>query len=200
MRNIMVISFSYFSLLVMFSLASSPSWAVPQDPKEVVETIIAKAKNLDNKKEFKQSSSTIESLVDFDLLTSEALGENYKTATTEQRTQIQELLKKILTRTIYPEAPKFFKNVKVNFTAQNADGSAAQRVHISSVVTKDSRRSTVEYWLAPRNGSYKIVDLAIEGERWVENVHDQFSELIEKKGVAGLISRMQKRASELARK
>lgn len=188
--------------LVILSIFTAPALAAPQNPKEVVETIIEKAKGLDNKALAKQNAAEIESLVDFEKLTNEALGEKLKGASAAQRSKIQDLLKKILTRTIYPEAPKFFTDVKVEFTSEKQDAVATTgpRTKVSSVVTKGTKRSTVEYWLAAQNGSYKVVDLAIEGERWVENVHDQFSEVIEKKGYNGLISRMQKRATELATK
>ena len=71
---------------------------------------------------------------------------------------------------------------------------------MSSVVTKADKRSTVEYWLAKESNGFHVVDLAIEGERWVENVHDQFDEVIAKKGVSGLIGKMKKRLAELEAK
>lgn len=167
-------------------------------PRGVVETIIDRASHLDNKASHAENARTIEKLVDFRQLTIDALGDRTKDASSAQKKEIEDLLRKIITKTVYPEAPKFFRDVKIDFTDEEKNNQG--RTHITSVVNKGEKRSTVEYWLAPEGASFRVVDLAIEGERWVENVHDQFNEIIGKHGVAGLISRMKKRATELDKK
>ncbi len=182
-------------LLVLLAIMQASAVEQPTTAKGVVETIIERARHLDNKATYTDNARTIESLVDFKTLATNALGNRASDASGAQKHEIEELLRKIITKTIYPEAPKFFRDVKIDFTAE--ENAADQRTHVTSVITKAEKRSTVEYWLAKENTGYRVVDLAIEGERWVENVHDQFDELIAKKGVSGLITRMKKRLGEL---
>lgn len=166
-----------------------------ENAKAVVETIVARAKTLDKKATHAESAKTIESLVDFQKLTTEALGDRAQTTSSAQKKEIQDLLKKILTQTIYPEAPKFFQNVTIEYTDEQ--GTSNSGAHLKSVITKGTRRSVVEYWLEKTDNKYRVVDLAIEGERWVENVRNQFEEIIQKQGTSGLIARMKKRLSQL---
>lgn len=183
------------NLAVLFlSCISLSAFAAAESPRAVVDTIIEKASKLDNKATKAENARVIESLVDFETLANNALGDNLEATKPAERKQIQELLRKIITKTVYPEAPKFFRDVKIQYTAEKEE---AGKTHVSSVVTKGTKRSTVDYWLAQKGGGYKVVDLAIEGERWVENVSDQFDEVIAKNGVKGLISRMQKRLSQI---
>lgn len=184
-----------YTFLCLLLAATSQAADAPT-PKGVVETIISKARTLDVAATHAAHAAEIEGLVDFHKLALDALGANAKHASASQLKDITGLLKDIITRTVYPEAPKFFRDVTIAYTSEerNSDGTT----HITSVVTKAAKRSTVEYWLAPEGQGYKVVDLAIEGERWVENVHDQFDEVIRKKGVQGLIQRMRKRLTDLS--
>ena len=187
------------ALVSVTTLSTIPSGAfgASETPRSVVETIIERASKLDQKATRPESERIIESQIDFQKLALDALGDNANEATSAQRTQIQDLLRKIITKTVYPEAPKFFRDVKIQYTGE--EKSVSDRTHITSIVTKGSKRSTVEYWLAPGAQGYKVVDFAIEGERWVENVGDQFDEVIAKNKVSGLISKMNKRLGELER-
>jgi phospholipid transport system substrate-binding protein len=185
---------SYFIFSALFL---APAFGAVESPKAVVQTIIDRAKTLDQKPTHEANAKTIESLVDFKKLTLDALGDNAAKANPSQKQEIQDLLRKIITKTVYPEAPAFFRNVDIQYTGEEKLDS---KTHITSVVTKGEKRSTVEYWLANESGQYRVVDLAIEGERWVENVHDQFEEIIQKQGVGGLITKMKKRLNQLNQK
>jgi len=183
--------------LFLLALGLSQAANAATSPKDVVQTIIDRARALDDKAKHAENTHAIESLVDFHKLALDALGSDASEASAKQKNDIEALLKGIITRTVYPEAPKFFRDVTIAYTAEETGAHGA--THITSVVTKGTKRSTVEYWLAPQadGAGFKVVDLAIEGERWVENVHEQFDEHIRKKGVAGLIQKMKKRLGEL---
>lgn len=185
---------AFFSIWI--SCLAPVAQAVPNgsSAQQTVQTIIEKAGKLDDKAARQQNAGTIEELVDFKKLTSDALGTHNSNINASQRGQIQDLLRKIITKTVYPEAPKFFRDVTIQYTTEEKNGP---NTHISSVVTKDDKRSTVDYWLTNEAGTYRVVDLAIEGERWVENVRDQFDEVIRKRGVPGLIDRMKKRLHDI---
>jgi ABC-type transporter MlaC component len=182
--------------LALIALAT-PCFAASSPARQTVETIISKARDLDVKASHADNARTIEKLVDFEQLSKDALGDRAKEIAAASRAQIKDLLRQVITKTVYPEAPKFFRDVAVDFTNEEHNGA---RSHITSVVNKNGRRSTVEYWLESEQGGFRVVDLAIEGERWVSNVHDQFEEIIAKYGVNGLISKLKKRVAQLESK
>jgi len=187
----------FFLALSLTALHTAAAVApAPTDPKSVVQSIIDRARVLDRKQTYAQNTKAIEALVDFERITRDALGENLSVASASDRREVRDLLRRILTRTVYPGAPKFFGRVTVEFQDQVQEGS---RMKVSSVVNQvhDGKRSSVEYWLERQDDGYRVVDVAVEGERWVENVQAQFDEIIRKKGVKDLISRMKKRAKEL---
>jgi phospholipid transport system substrate-binding protein len=164
-------------------------------PQAVVETIITNARNLNQKSDFQDRTRTIESLVDFQTICDRALAKNLKTLSAEHKTEISSLLKTILTKTVYPAAPQFFKDVSVQF--KPAEDTASGKARIKSLVSKGKSRSSVEYWLESSSSGYRVVDLAIDGESWVKNVGGQFDQILSSKGPEELIRRMKKRLAQI---
>ena len=117
-------------LAALMSLQASAATPVSatDTAKGVVETIIDRVRTLDNKATHVENARTIEELVDFKTLAINALGSRASDATAAQKKEIEELLRKIITKTVYPEAPKFFKDVKIDFTAE--ENSADNRAHV----------------------------------------------------------------------
>lgn len=185
------------SLLLMglcFYFPIRSAQAIPEKPSAALDTvqgIINRAKSLENKSLYSENTKSIEDKVDFDRLSLEALGPSRSRISSSQRSEIQNLLKKIITKTVYPAAPQFFKEVTIDFTGEE---QTKRGIHISSTVTKGSKRSSVEYWLSPDN---RVIDISIDGESWTENLRSQFDEIISRKGASDLISRMKRRLREL---
>lgn len=184
---------------VLLVLIASQSWAaLPPTtelatPQLVVQKIIEQAKLL-NGSHKSQSIATIESLVDFETLADEALADHRSELAANDAIQIKDLLKKIITRSVYPKAPQFFNKVKVEFTNQEKDND---RVKVHSEVTKENRKVAVEYWVKSEGSKLRVVDLAIEGESWVASVRNQFDNILKKDGASGLIAKMQKKLSQI---
>src|SRR5271154_5848197 len=101
--------------LLVLLLITQSAIAATSSPKEVVQTIIDRARVLDNKSTHAENTRTIESLVDFHKLALAALGSDAGEANTAQKKDIEELLKGIITRAVYPEAPKFFRDVTIAY-------------------------------------------------------------------------------------
>lgn len=194
MKKILVTLIAVTALSHVAFAAIEPGRSAAQ---ETVQTIIDQAKLLGDASKKASASKRIESLVDFAELTKNSLGDHAKEMSADQRAKVQNLLKTILTRTVYPKAPQFFSDVAINYSGESQNDALT---HVSSVISKNNKRSSVEYWLKDTAQGPRVVDIAIEGERWVENVQLQFDELIQKKGVNGLIARMQTRANELSKK
>lgn len=177
---------------LVLTLCTSSAFAalMPASPQATVETIIDNAKVAGS-----AERKNIESLVDFAALTKGALGEHVSKTTPAQLTRIEKSLKTILTKNVYPKAPAFFKGVEIQFQSTSVNSTPGSLTKVSSVVTKDGSRSTVDYWVKSESDKYAVVDLAVNGERWVENIASQFDEIIRKNGITGLIAKLDKRAA-----
>jgi len=189
----------HYFILIAFLLAPLPAaLAAPEAAdsglsaaQTTVQTIADYARNLDDKALKEKAKRRIEELVDFSELSVNALGEHASSMTAQQRAKVQNLLKTILTGTIYPQAGKFFSDVNIAYSGESqAKADGRELVKVTSTVSKNNKRSKVEYWLKQTPTGMRVVDLAIEGERWVENVQMQFDELIRQKGVNGLVARI----------
>src|SRR3989344_2828432 len=83
-------------------------------PKEVVEKIFSKAASPKIVSD-KSLQKDLESNVNFSAMAAGVLGMHYGKVSHEEFEWFQNTLREIITRTVYPEAPQFFKNVKIHF-------------------------------------------------------------------------------------
>lgn len=107
----------------------------------------------------------------------------------------QNTLKEIISRTVYPEAPNFLKNVSISYKAVEIDGDNAT---VHSVVKKKADLTEVNYKLKKQlQSEWRVVDIAIEGESWVGTIRDQVNSTLKKKQWKGLREALSKRLEKL---
>jgi ABC-type transporter MlaC component len=194
-------SFYFITFFIFLKALSTPTLAA-SSPKETVLEIIERAKNLSNKTTYSENTKKIESLVFFEKLTENALtGSN---PSSDQRQKIDSLLKEIITKSVYPKAPQFFKDVKLDFSQstaqQNQESSENAPVKISSTVTSLKNKTTnkVDYYLIHTSEGYKVTDFALEGQRWSESIREQFQDIIKKEGIHSLIQKLEKKTLKIS--
>ena len=64
---------------------------------------------------FGELQKQVNAKIDFAEMARTALGREYKKRSVEQKAWFESALKEIITRTVYPEAPKFLKSVKIKY-------------------------------------------------------------------------------------
>jgi ABC-type transporter MlaC component len=135
----------------------------------------------------------VSSHVDFDALAKAALGK--QKASAEDFAWFRDTLKEIITRTVYPKAPDFLKDTKITYNAADAKGA---RATVKSTVQNKADLTDVDYSLANEGDKgWKVTDVSISGQSWVESIRDEVGKVIRKSKWAGLKQKMTKRLNDL---
>jgi ABC-type transporter MlaC component len=138
----------------------------------------------------------VNALVDYDALARAALGAQFKVQPAAEFAWFRDTLKDIIGRTVYPKAPDFLSGVKISYkTSQSPSGKSAQ---VQSNVQNKADLTDVDYKLtAEKDASWKVSDVAISGQSWVDSIREQVASVIKKKKWKGLKENMNRRLNEL---
>jgi ABC-type transporter MlaC component len=137
----------------------------------------------------------VNAYVDYDVLARAALGKEGSKVSAQEFAWFRDTLKEIIGRTVYPKAPDFLKDVKISYDAVELKGEKAT---VKSTVQNKADLTDVSYRLAlSKEKGWKVVDVSISGQSWVESIRDQVSQVIKKHKWAGLKVKMTKRLNDL---
>lgn len=178
-------------IALIFSVMSSASIA---NPKDVVQDIFARASSPEIASDSAMQTE-INRLVDFDALANSALGRNAKSIPKAEQQWFRDTLREIITRTVYPKAPEFLKDVKISY--DNVKESGGKATVSSSVQNKADLTDVLYQMRKSTDGSWKVVDVSISGLSWVESIQDQVRDVLKKKQWKGLKEAMNKKLAEL---
>jgi|GEM_PF-3013589 len=180
-------------LLVVLALVTNPVFAAAE-PKEVVQDIFARAGVPESATDAAKQGE-ISAHVDFDQLAKSALGSEFKKAAPGDYQWFRDTLKEIITRTVYPKAPDFLKDVKIVYNEVDTKGDKSR---VKSTVQNKADLTDVDYQLGKNKaGEWKVVDVSIAGQSWVESIRDQVSQVIKKKKWKGLREAMNRRLKDI---
>ena len=162
-------------------------------PKEEVQEIFAGASEAEVAKDAAKQEA-VNAKVDFEALSSAALGKNAAAVPAAERSWFRNTLKEIISRTVYPKAPGFLSGVKISYSKVEEKGGQAT---VASTVQNKADLTDVSYTLAQKGGEWKVVDVAISGLSWVDSIRDQVDTTVKNKKWAGLKALMNKRLAAL---
>lgn len=164
------------------------------EPKEVVQEIFLKAASPEVASDAGKQGE-VNAFVDYDALAKAALGKNGAKISAQEFAWFRDTLKEIIGRTVFPKAPDFLKDVKINYDAVEMKGAKAT---VKSTVQNKADLTDVSYALEQsKEKGWKVVDVAISGQSWVESIRDQVTEVIKKHKWSGLKTKMNKRLTDL---
>jgi ABC-type transporter MlaC component len=177
--------FLLIALTAMYAQAAA-------EPKAVVQEIFQKASAPEVAAEAAKQAE-VNALVDFDALARAALGKQKPSA--QDFAWFRDTLKEIIGRTVYPKAPEFLQGVKITY---NSDETKGAKATVKSTVQNKADLTDVDYQLADEGAKgWKVVDVSISGQSWVESIRDEVGKVIKKSGWKGLKGKMNKRLGEL---
>lgn len=151
--------------------------------------------NAGQKQALSMIQNSIVPQIDFTMITRRVLGQNTKTATPEQITQVTNLFKQLLVNT-YSTALSKFKGATVVIASSNIDSNKPYLGVVTSTVTMPNNDKAqpinVEYQLTNKtsNNSWKIYDVKIENVSITNTYRSQFNDIIQKNGIDGLIEQL----------
>jgi len=181
-----------FIVLCLATISLSAHAAPP--PKAVVEEIFKKASNAAVKTDA-DVQSEINKSVDFARMGRLVLGKEISKIPSAEVSWFTATLKEIITRTVYPNAPEFLTGVKIEYGSVSVKG---KRAVVKSTVENKSDFTDVDYTLEMQaDGSWRVVDVSLDGESWVDSIRDQVLETLKKDKWAGLKRKLSDRLAEL---
>jgi phospholipid transport system substrate-binding protein len=124
-------------------------------------------------------------------LAKRSLGDNWETLSTEERESFVHLLTELLENAVYPRAGEFFSKIEVSYEGEETNGG--NRVVHTSMSEEDGGEVAVDYILITNNGSWRIVDVNLDGESLAANVASQIQATLEHSSYAELMAKMQKK-------
>lgn len=178
------------------ALAGAPAFAqveAPAEPKAVVQEIFAKA-GIPEVATDPAKQKEVSAFVDFEALAKAALGRELKKASAADVQWFRSTLEEIISRTVYPKAPDFLKGVKITYSSAETKGDSAT---VKSTVQNKADLTDVDYKLAKGKDGWRVVDISIAGQSWVESIREQVTQVIRKRQWKGLKEAMNRRLGEL---
>jgi phospholipid transport system substrate-binding protein len=130
--------------------------------------------------------------VDFEKMTQLAVGRGWRSATPEQKQQLQQQFRTLLVRT-YAGAMAQVRDHRVEMKPLRAAPTDTDLVVHSQIVSNNTDPIPLDYHMEKTPDGWKIYDVNVLGVWLVETYRTQFRSQIDQSGVDGLIKSLQER-------
>jgi phospholipid transport system substrate-binding protein len=200
-------SLSLFLSSLLFSAAgfaqepTAPDVLVKNVTLEVID-IIAKDKEIrsgDRSKLIGVIDAKVLPHFNFASMTALAMGQNWKTATPEQRKLLIDAFRTLLVRT-YASALAAYSEQKFDFRplrAKPADTDVTVQVR---VIQPGAQPVPIDYSMEKTPGGWKVYDVMVGGVSLIANYRTEFAAVVRNSGVDGLIKELQAKNRSLEEK
>jgi phospholipid transport system substrate-binding protein len=175
--------------LAFTSLANAA--ADPAGAKNFVDTtatqVLSLVKNDSLSKEQKQQKieAIFSDKVDIDFVAKFVLGASWRTSTPQQQQDYIAAYKPFILKNY---AQRLTKYSGQTYTLKNARTEGDDNVVTMEIDDPNGQKVNVDYHLRNDSGSFKIVDIMVEGVSLLQTQRSEFSGIVQSKGVDGLIA------------
>lgn len=140
--------------------------------------------------------SEVRTIFDFYEFSMRTLGPNWKNFSSDQQSRFSEAFAALLVYTYLGKIDKY-NGEKVLFTGDKSD-SKGQRVEVQTILTlQDGKPIPVAYRMLPKNDTWCVYDVLVEGISLVKNYRTQFHDILSKESPDQLIQRVSAKAREM---
>ena len=134
----------------------------------------------------------IEEMIDFDEMAKNALGKNISKFAPVQKTRFFKLFKELLKKSSIKKISSYQAD-RIHFLREEEkDGSAL----VYTTVYKGKEKTDVIYVMRKKDENWKVVDIIINETSITKNFNSQYTNIINKEGVEGLLKKMEKKLKE----
>lgn len=130
--------------------------------------------------------------VDMNKTTRLAAGLNWRKASDQQKTDLTAAFTGTLIRTYSGAFTRVNKNTSITVKPFRGDANADDAVVRTSISQSNSAPISVDYRLEKTDDGWKVYDLNVEGIWLIQNYRNQFTQEINRSGIAGLIKALTK--------
>jgi len=135
----------------------------------------------------------------FQLMTSLAVGRDWRQASPEQREKLVNAFRTLLVRT-YSNALTEYRDQVIDFKPLRAAASDTDVTVRSEVRQPGAKPIDIDYQLELANDAWKVYDVSVAGVSLVTNYRSSFASQIRQNGIDGLISSLEAKNAELGGK
>ncbi len=187
-------------LLLFFCASVGSAGALPA-PETAIQNVSESLKTLlqNNQERIKTDKAYVYQLaneviaphIDFNRLSSLALGKHWRRATPEQKKEFMHQFRRLLVRT-YATAFREFGDWSLRFLPRR-DAADAVKVMVRSEIQRSGAPPvSVNYRMHQKDGAWLAYDVVIEGISLVTNYRSTFAKEVRRNGMNGLIKRVTK--------
>lgn len=180
-----------YIVIIFTSLIFSYSSFATETPLEIIQIIFNKAMQKKFSKDV-LAQKYVTDHFDFKLMSQKILKKQQPNK--KEFNWFQNQIKEIVTRTVYPKATDFLSEVK---TEHEIVEKGKAKFSILTLVKKRGEESEVISYFEKVGSTWRIVDISIDDESWVQNIGDQVRRTIKKKKWSGLKKSLNKRLTDL---
>lgn len=192
--------------LLIFSLAFATATATPQEAVEQVRgsaVEMLRILNQDNGNNSEQVRKQAEEYAiphfDFQRMTALAVGRPWRQATPSQKTALTQAFKNKLIG-IYSGTMLQYKSAKVNIKNNPIVRNNGRVVMVASEISpKANQIVNIDYTMYKSDDQYRVYDVKVEGQSLVTIYRNQFAQIIDRKGIDGLIAELEKDVAQKAK-
>jgi phospholipid transport system substrate-binding protein len=164
--------------------ADSPTAVVEQTTSGVIAILVDFKLSTDEKR--KRVEEVVLASVDFETLSKLVIARNWSRFTEAQRSEFMTLFKNHLSMT-YGRNVESYKNEKVTITGSREESGGDTTVK-TKIVRGGPADILVDYRMRQRDGTWKIIDVIIEGVSLVSNFRSQFQDVVASGGPERLLT------------
>jgi phospholipid transport system substrate-binding protein len=156
--------------------------------------VILNDPKLDRKARLARLEAIAHERFDFTTMSQLVVARYWKTFTPQQQGSFVEEFKTFLSRS-YGDRIDRYTNEKVEIVGE-APAPAGDRKVMTRIVGGEYGGAEVEYRLREKNGTWRVIDVKVEGISLVLNYRDQFSSVLSRDGADGLLERLRAKNGE----
>jgi phospholipid transport system substrate-binding protein len=165
--------------------ADDAAGVVEKTTSSVITVLVNQKLSTEEKR--KQVEDVVLERVDFETLSKLVLARNWTKFTEAQRREFMDLFKNHLSMT-YGRNVESYKNEKVQITGSRQETGGDATVKTKIVRGGGGNDIQVDYRLRQRDGTWKIIDVVIEGVSLVSNFRSQFQDVVASGGPERLLA------------
>jgi phospholipid transport system substrate-binding protein len=186
-----------FTLLLVGSVSQAASAPGPLDQLKVtVNKVLSILRDSSLSKE--QKRTQVKDLVydrfNFRAMSQGVLGVNWRRATPQQRDRFIKLFSELLEET-YSGRIDAYSGETVRFAGQRIIDD--HRAEVDTYVNHENKDVPIKYKLVKDGEKWLVYDVRIEGVSLVLNYRNTYADIVEKKGIDGLLKQMTEKVGEL---
>lgn len=185
-------------ILVLALVAGFAQAAVNDAPDQIVRLVshdvleIVKKNDKDSSRLRDLVDARVAPLANYNRMTSMAVGRYWRTATPDQQQALIREFRLMLART-YLSALTIYKNAQVEVKGVRAGNSADEQNVRSDVILPGQENIPIDFSFEKTDAGWKVYDISVKGISFINNHRNQFSAIIQKEGVDGLIKQLVER-------